>query len=192
MKLNSNRQNTTVNLAMTGLMGALVFLATMFFKIEIPVAGDKTMVGFANVFCILSGLLLGPVYGGLAAGVGSFLFDIVGGWASSAPVTLITKFLMAFICGLIAYGGDKKAKKLSRIIVAAVVGSLSYCALYLGYSYIKELLLGSAVQAANIIILTKLAATLTNAVLADVIAVPLFLAVRSALERSHLRGGISG
>ena len=55
-------QNTTVNLAVTGLMGALVFVATFFLKIEIPVGGDRTMIGFANVFCVLSGLILGPYY----------------------------------------------------------------------------------------------------------------------------------
>ncbi len=186
MKLNANQRDTTFNITLTGMMGALVFVATMFFKVEIPVGPDKTMIGFANVFCILSGLLLGPVYGGLAAGIGSFLFDLVGGWASSAPVTLVTKFLMAFICGLIAYGGDKTAKKLSRLIIAAVAGSLSYCVMYLGYSYIKMILLGSAAQAAQVWLLTKAGATLTNAFLADVIGIPLFIAVRAALERSHL------
>jgi uncharacterized membrane protein len=177
-------ENKTVKLALTGLMAALVFVATQFFKVEIPVAGDRTMIGFANVFCILSGLLLGPVYGGLAAGVGSGLFDLVGGWASSAPVTLVTKFAMAWICGLIAWGGDRSGKKLSRVIVGAVTGSLSYCVLYLSYSALKEILLGSAAQAVQIIMLTKLGATLTNAVVADVIAVPLYFAVKKALERS--------
>ena len=56
MKLNLNERNTSVNLALTGLMAALVLVATMFFKVEIPVGTDKTMIGFANVFCILSGL----------------------------------------------------------------------------------------------------------------------------------------
>lgn len=186
MKLNANRKSTTFNLTLTGLMGALVLVATMFFKVEIPVAGDKTMIGFANVFCILSGLLLGPVYGGLAAGIGSFLFDLIGGWASSAPVTLVTKFAMAFLCGLIAWGGDGTAERLRRIISAAVIGSLSYCALYLGYSYLKELLLGSAVQVANIRIAGKAAATLINALIADVIAVPLFLALRKALGKNRI------
>ena len=64
MKVNVLSKNHTINLAVTGLMGALVFVATYFFKIEIPVGGDRTMIGFANVFCILSGMLLGPVYGG--------------------------------------------------------------------------------------------------------------------------------
>ena len=98
-----NERNTSVNLALTGLMAALVLVATMFFKVEIPVGTDKTMIGFANVFCILSGLLLGPVYGGLAAGIGSCIFDLMGGWADSAPTTLIFKFMMAFVCGLIAW-----------------------------------------------------------------------------------------
>lgn len=186
MKRNSNSQNTTVNLAMTGLMAALVLVATMFFKVQIPVGGDKTMLGFANVFCILSGLLLGPVYGGIAAGVGSCLFDLLGGWASSAPVTLVTKFAMAFICGVIVWGGDKTARKLSRVIVGSVAGSLSYCLLYIGYSWAKLALVGSAWQAIQIQLAVKIPVTLINAVIADVIAIPLFYAVRRALERSGL------
>ena len=50
-----NKNSTVVNLALTGLMGALVYIATMFFKVEIPVGADRTMIGFANVFCVLSG-----------------------------------------------------------------------------------------------------------------------------------------
>lgn len=179
-------KNPTVNLAFTGLMGALVFVATVFFKVEIPVGGDKTMIGFANVFCILSGLLLGPLYGGLAAGIGSFLFDLIGGWASSAPVTLVTKFAMAFIAGLIVWGGDRLGRKLSRVIIGAVSGSLSYCVLYMAYSYLNQVLLRSSAQTTLVVLAGKLGATLTNAVIADVIAIPLYFAVRSALERNKL------
>jgi hypothetical protein len=46
--------------------------------------------------------------------------------------------------------------------------------------------LGSSAQAAELILLTKAGATLANAVLADVIAVPLFLAVRKVLEKSRV------
>ncbi len=187
MKLNSNNHNSTVNIALTGLMGALVLVGT-FMNIPIPVLGDKTMLGLGNVFCILSGLILGPVYGGLAAGIGSFIFDLVGGWASSAPFTLMFKFLMAFVCGLIAYGGDKTAKKLKRLIIAAVAGSLTYTVLYLSKSYITAVLLGNAAGAVKTILITKGSASLTNAIIADVIAVPLFIAIRKALERNHIGG----
>lgn len=186
MKLNYSSKNSTVNLALTGLMAALVLVSTYFFNIKIPVAGDKTMIGFANVFCILSGLLLGPVSGGLAAGIGSCLFDLLGGWASSAPVTLITKFAMAFICGLIVWGGNGTAKRLSRVIVGAVTGSLSYCVLYIAYTWIKFTVLGSNWQAIQIQLAAKIPTTLINAVIADVVAIPLFFAIRQALKRSKL------
>ena len=48
MRVNVLSKYHTINLAVTGLMGALVFVATYFFKIEIPVGGDRTMIGFAN------------------------------------------------------------------------------------------------------------------------------------------------
>ena len=188
-----NKNNTIVNLALTGLMGALVYVATMFFKVEIPVGADRTMIGFANVFCVLSGLILGPAYGGLAAGLGSFLFDLTGGWFSSAGVTLITKGLMAVICGLIAWGGKQETPKFSRLAVAAVTGSLAYCVMYLGYSFFKLVVAGSAPEAAAIAMMTKTGATLLNAAVADVIAVPLFMTLRTALQRNHLwKGGKSG
>ncbi len=43
-----------------------------------------------NVMCLLSGMLLGPLYGGIAAGVGSMLFDLTNPtYISSAPFTLV-------------------------------------------------------------------------------------------------------
>lgn len=185
MKLNSNTKSTSVNIALTGLMGALVLVGT-YLNIPIPVLGDRTMIGLGNVFCILSGLLLGPLYGGAAAGIGSFIFDLIGGWASSAPFTLVFKFLMAFVCGLIAYGGDKTAKSLKRLIIAAVSGSLTYCVLYLGKSYIEAALLGNAAEAVRTILIVKGSASLTNAIIADIISIPLFIAIRKALERNHI------
>lgn len=187
MKIKCGSRNSTVNLTVTGLMAALVFVATYFLNIKIPIAGaDKTMIGFANVFCILSGLLLGPLYGGLAAGVGSCLFDLVGGWASSAPVTLITKFAMAFLCGWIAWGGNGKADKLSRIIAGAVTGSLSYCVIYIFYSWAKMELVGMERQVIQISLATKIPTTLINAAIADIIGIPLFYTVRKALKKSDL------
>jgi len=191
MKINSNQRNTTVNIALTGLMGALVFVGT-FLNIPIPALGDKTMIGFGNVFCILSGLILGPVYGGLAAGIGSFLFDLTGIWAASAPFTLVFKFLMAFVCGLIAYGGDKTAKNLKRLIIAAVLGSLTYTVLYLTKSYIEAVLFGNAAGAVQKILIIKGSASLTNAIIADVVAIPIFITIRKALEKNHIGGKLRG
>lgn len=188
MKINTNQRDTTLNIALTGLMGALVLVGT-YLNIPIPVLGDRTMIGLGNVFCILSGLMLGPVYGGAAAGIGSFIFDLIGGWASSAPFTLVFKFIMAFVCGVIAYGGDKTAKSVKRLIAAAVSGSLTYSFLYITKSYMEAALLGNAAQAIQTIVITKGSVSLTNAVIADVIAIPLFIAIRKALDHAPIQGG---
>ena len=52
MRINTTKKSGTTNLALTGLMGALVIVGT-FISIPIPVLGDRTMIGLGNVFCIL-------------------------------------------------------------------------------------------------------------------------------------------
>ena len=189
MRINTTKKSGATNLALTGLMGALVIVGT-FISIPIPVLGDRTMIGLGNVFCILSGLLLGPVYGGLSAGIGSGVFDLVGGWATSAPTTLINKFMMAFVCGVIAWSGKSEGKKLPRIITGAVCGSLTYCVLYLLKSFIETRLEGNSAEAAAILLGTKAVATIVNAVIADVIAVPLSIGIRRSLESNRMYLGL--
>ena len=69
---------TTQDMVIVGLMAAVVYAATIV-RVEIPTPMGKTMLHFATVACLLSGLLFGPVRGGLAGGIGSFFFDIFNG-----------------------------------------------------------------------------------------------------------------
>ena len=61
--------------------------------------------------------------------------------------------------------------------------------LNLGHSFFQLLIAGSTPEVAAITMMTKAGATLLNAVVADVIAVPLFLTIRTALQRNHLWKG---
>ena len=60
---------TTKKLVMTALMMALTMVATMFIRIPLPLG----YVNLGDVFVLLSVFILGPVYGTIAAGVGSGL-----------------------------------------------------------------------------------------------------------------------
>lgn len=82
---------------LTGLMTALVFLSTSIIKI--PTVNGYIHLGDGFIF--LSTLLLGPVYGAFASGVGSMLSDILSPYAQWAIPTLIIKSLMALIMGLV-------------------------------------------------------------------------------------------
>ncbi len=73
------------------------------------------MIKLANAFVLLCGLLLGPVRGGLAAGIGSMIFDLMTPeYAPEAWITFLRFFLMAWLCGVIAYAGAAAAKKFAR------------------------------------------------------------------------------
>ena len=97
---NKKSRLTLYDIVAVGLMAAVVFVVTMFLSIRIPTPTGTTMIKLANAFVLLCGLLLGPVRGGLAAGFGSMLFDLMTPeYAPEAWLTFLRFFLMAWLCG---------------------------------------------------------------------------------------------
>ena len=85
------QQLTILQIAMTGLMAALVFVSSMI-QIPIPLPVGNTRLHLGNVFCLLAGFLLGALRGGLAAGLGSFFFDLLNQqYLPSSPFTFVFK-----------------------------------------------------------------------------------------------------
>ena len=126
------RKFSTYQIVFVAVMAALVCVVTFF---RFPLLGSK--VHFANAMCLLSGMLFGPMLGGLAAGLGSMLYDaLFGGYDFiNCLVTFVSKFLMAAICAWIAFGGKEEDKgKHVRLVVGSVVGAFSYVALYMLHS----------------------------------------------------------
>ena len=68
---------TTKKIVITGVMAALT-VAGSALRITLPleIAGT-TSFHLGNIMCALSGILLGPWLGGLAAGLGSAIYDIM-------------------------------------------------------------------------------------------------------------------
>ncbi len=179
---------TTQDMVIVGLMAAVVYAATIV-RVEIPTPMGKTMLHFATVACLLSGLLFGPVRGGLAGGIGSFFFDIFNGWASSAPFTLVFKFAIGFLAGLITGG---KACKTPRTLLACAVGSYAYTVLYLTKDFTRALLLGGAGETPIADVSVKAVTSLSNGTLAIVVAALLAPALRAALVRAGMSKRLAG
>jgi len=198
--MKSKKQISIQTIAIMGVMTALVF-ASNYIQITIPVAmGPITRIHVANGICLLAALLFGGFKGGIAAGVGSFLYDLTSPvFAPISWITLITKFLLAFICGVIVYLGtnrDSAPPPVWRKLIGAVVGALSYVAMYcvqmyylINLNFFKkddfEVLTAKEVWAG--IFATNLPASLFNAAIGITIAVLLHSALRPALERAKLR-----
>lgn len=117
----------TTRLVFLALMAALCCVATMVIPIPTPTGG---YLNAGDIIVVLSAMLAGPLWGGISAGVGSMLADLLGGYAIYAPGTLLAKGLAAMMAGLI---WRKGRKTLPAAVLAAVSGELVMVLIYFLY-----------------------------------------------------------
>lgn len=180
----------TRRLVLGALMAALVFVGS-WARITLPIAiAGNTAFHLGNIMCALSGILLGPVGGGLASAVGSALFDMTNPlYLSECWITFLTKGLYGVVAGLIAWSGGRRGESLPRNAAATVAAAVAYAVVYLAKSFFYNGLLvdGLTAQAAALTVVAKLPATIFNAVVAIVCAPLLAKAIERALKRAGLR-----
>ena len=178
-------------LVLVGLMAALCLIGN-YFSIPIPIGIDRSRIHAGTILCILSSFMLGPLGGGLAAGIGGFLFDIFTGYGWECIITFANKFAMSFVCGWILVAGRRRAidAGLGRRILASVAGTFTYVALYMAKSAVQLSLLsntgGEADAGVTILatVLGKGGISLLNGMIAVVLANVLFTAIRPAIRGS--------
>ena len=180
---------STRKLALLGMLSALVF-AGNYARIVLPLSiGGQTSFTLANIFCCLSGLLLGPV-GGLASGVGSFLYDLTDPrFVDGCWITFLTKGAMGLAAGLVVKGTLKKDRlTYSRALAGTAAGCVAYYILYFAktFFYSGMLIKGFTPPVAAALVLEKVPASIFNAAIALLAAPPLVLTIRAALKRSRL------
>lgn len=113
----------------TALLTALCAVATMIIKIPSPMNGYMNL---GDGFVLLSGWLLGPGYGFVAAGVGSALADLLSGYTVYVPGTFIIKGLVALCCAVLTAIFSGKSENVSTISLAAA-STISECIMVAGY-----------------------------------------------------------
>ena len=84
----------TKKIVMAALMAALACVATMIIKIPSPLKG---YLNLGDCIVLVSGWMLSPTYGFLAAGLGSALADVFSGYVTYAPATFVIKGVMALV-----------------------------------------------------------------------------------------------
>ncbi|MBQ9606105.1 MAG: ECF transporter S component [Lachnospiraceae bacterium] len=137
-------KNTRV-LVMAALLAAMTYVATTVIKIPTPTMG---YVHIGDSFVLLSGFLLGSLTGGLAAGIGSMLSDLLGGYVAWAPGTFIIKFATAAVGALVFERlGKKTGLHLpARSIISGVSGELVMIVGYFLYNIIMLTLVNTGAE----------------------------------------------
>lgn len=186
MEQNSTKSKkfTTHQIVLVGLLSAIVFL-TNYISFKIPlIDGAPTRIHIANGFCLIAGICLGGVNGGLSAGIGSMLYDFTNpAYIASSPFTFAFKFLLAFVAGSVANGKNREGKSVKYNIIGCVLGQITYIVLYLGKKFITGLLVGNALETVITTCLTSLFASTVNAVIAVIIATALAPIFKKAINK---------
>ena len=129
--------------------------------------------------------MFGGVPGGLAAGIGTAIVDLLDPlWAPEFWVSFINKFIMGFVAGTIATLGGTRTT--SKNIIAAICSAFSYVLLYIGKSYLQQVALGSTKEAIVTVLTTKAITSCINAVVAIIVSVALYHLIAPALKKANL------
>ncbi len=137
--------NTTKRVAVSAMFAALCCVAKVMIKIPSPLKG---YLNLGDCVVLLSGWLLPPAYGFLAAGIGSALADVFSGYVVYAPATFVIKGLMA----LIAFKGFAEFSRLRNQTAGRVIsGALAEVLMIAGYYVFEGFLYGWLPSAVNIL-----------------------------------------
>ena len=147
--------NKVRKLVMSALLAALCCVATLIIQIPSPTGG---YLHLGDAMVLLCGWLLGPIWGAVAAGLGSMLADVFSGYALYAPATLLIKALVALIaCMLLkTFAKLMPRHRISALALSGVcaeiwmiLGYFAFDALFVGYGWGAVAgIPGNAVQAA--------------------------------------------
>ena len=179
----TKRKISTKRLVLTALLAALTVVGSW---LRIPSPFGEFHLG--NIFCALSGLLLGPWWGGLAAGMGSALYDVIfyPAYISECWITFLTKGVYGLVAGMVFFAGSKRGY--GKAVLGSGIAAITYAIIYLAkrYFYNGILLSGLTADVAWIEMAAKLPATVFNAVVTVIGSPLLAIAITKALKRNHL------
>ena len=137
----------TKTIITAALLAALTTVATMVIRIPTPTLG---YIHLGDGMVLICGILLGPGLGAVAAGIGSMLADLFGGYMAWVPGTFAIKALTALVGGWLYHHMVKREHMSTpvRVALCGIPAELVMVAGYFAYEVGMELLAGSAASAA--------------------------------------------
>ncbi len=160
-------------MVLAALFAALCTVMTMVIQVPSPMQG---YVNLGDCAVLLAAWVLGPVYGGAAAGIGSMLADLLSGYAHYAPGTFAIKLVMAVAAALI-FRALRERRSAPLVLAQAVSGVAAEIIMVAGYFGYASLWLGKGLAAA---------ASIPGNVVQGVFGLVAAAVVYAILDRSHV------
>jgi len=174
LKISSQKSSKTRELVLSALLISLVFIATKFINIRLPISINGGLIHLGNAMLFLIAIVFGKRKGAVAGAFGMGLFDIVSGWTAWAPFTFVIRGVMGYTIGTMAYAKERKGNNLFWNITAILISGVW---MIVGYYLTEGLLYGNWVAPA-----TSIPGNITQIVIGAIIGLPL----AKALKRTKL------
>lgn len=167
--MKTNNKISTKDIVINGLLVAIVFVATYFIQLRLPISVNGGLIHMGNVALFAIAIVFGPRKGAVAGAFGMGLFDVLSGWLSWAPFTFIIRGVMGYIIGYFAFKGKEKSKGVLYSVIGILVSSVW---MIVGY-YITEVILYGNLFAP----VTSIPGNITQLVIGLIAAVPVSIAL---------------
>ena len=141
---NRTQQNITQRIVIAALLAAVTCVVTMIVKIPSPLKG---YLNLGDCVVLTAGWMLSPMYGFLAAGLGSALADLFAGYVAYVPATFVIKGVMALVA---FYGYKLTHRKLGNLPARIMSGTVAEIVMILGYFLFEGILYGFGPSVVNI------------------------------------------
>ena len=121
---NSAAANTSSakQVAINGISIALVFIATGFINLRLPIVANGGLIHLGNVPLFLAAIIFGKKTGAISCAVGMALFDLFSGWTLWAPFTFVIVGIMGWVVGKIT---EDKSHNTILWYVIAILAALA-------------------------------------------------------------------
>lgn len=124
------RYKNILKITLTSVFAGLCFAVMFLPKIAIPAAVGNPFIHFGNLIVILVALLFGGPIGALSGAIGMGLYDIIGGYGIWTIKTVILKFGIGIVTGLIfSLYNKKESVKLSfkTLLLGSIFTIIGIC-----------------------------------------------------------------
>ncbi len=165
---------STRDLVECALLTALVFIATKFINITLPISMKGGLIHLGTGMLFIASIVFGEKKGAISGAFGMGLFDILSGWAVWAPFTFIIRGIMGYILGKISRINENNGNNILINLLAMLVSTIW---MIIGYYFSEVILYGNWIQP-----FTSIPGDVLQGIIGGMIALPII----KGLKRFHL------
>lgn len=165
---------STRDLVECALLTALVFIATKFINITLPISMKGGLIHLGTGMLFIASIVFGEKKGAISGAFGMGLFDILSGWAVWAPFTFIIRGIMGYILGKISRMNGNNGNNILINLLAMFVSTIW---MIIGYYFSEVILYGNWIQP-----FTSIPGDVLQGIIGGMIALPII----KGLKRFHL------